>query len=115
MLNKSFKPWSLALVLLLATSYLEVAALPTVKENPERVALEQRAAAGDQDAQVELNYAASSGGLGFNDLTGRTYLEQRAAAGDKFAQRHLNDAARSGKLGLGGLAYLEQQKARVHQ
>ena len=96
--NRSFKTWSLTLGLLFASSCLAAAALSTGKENPERVALEQRTAAGDKGAQMLLNTAAISGKLGFTDETGRAYLEQRVAAGDLDAQERLKEVVGDGKL-----------------
>jgi hypothetical protein len=72
--------------------------------------LEGRIRQGDQNAQENLNRAASVGGLGFDDVTGRPYLEERLRQGDQHVQQMLNRAARYNKLGFNditGRAYLE--------
>ena len=110
MRSNSFKTWSLALALLLASSCLEAASGDLSAENgSERANLEAQAKAGDKDAQGELNMAAYCGWLGFTPATGRAYLEAQAEVGNVQAQSMLDIIASQAKA-----QRVHDNDARVH-
>ncbi|RZI45654.1 hypothetical protein [Candidatus Finniella inopinata] len=63
-------------------------------------ALQKLAQAGDQQAQDQINYAAATRQLGFDDKIGLWYLVRRAKIGKKDAQETLIKAESKGLLGL---------------